>query len=112
MRYTEEAVDHLAQRIGQVQDFLGRRILVRTFPAICVTPRSAQRVGVCGAVCERAGCGLLLDVNNVYVNACNHGFAAADFLAGVPAALVGEIHLAGYEQDGLGADRHAWDGHR
>ena len=50
------------------------------------------------AMCARTGCGLLLDVNNIYVSATNHGFDALAYLAGVPADRVGQIHLAGHSQ--------------
>jgi hypothetical protein len=51
-------------------------------------------------VARRAGCGILLDVNNIWVNATNHGFDARDYLAAIPARSVGEIHLAGFEESG------------
>jgi hypothetical protein len=50
------------------------------------------------AICSRTGCGLLLDVNNVYVSASNHGFDALAYLSGIPAARVGQIHLAGHSR--------------
>ena len=58
-------------------------------------------------MCERTGCGLLLDVNNVFVSACNHGFDPFAYLDGIPAQHVRQIHLAGHSQgDGLLIDTH------
>ena len=98
MPYTEEAVELLAGRVRQVQDVLGRQILVENVS--CYVRFAADQLTeweFAAAVCERAGCGLLLDVNNLYVNACNHGFAATDFLAGLPLHLPQEIHLGGHD---------------
>ena len=98
--YTEEAIHHLAGRIKQVQDFLGRRILVENVTSYVSFRHSVMpEWAFVGAVLEEADCGLLLDVNNIYVNAVNHGFDPLDWLAAVPAQRVGEIHLAGYEHD-------------
>lgn len=98
MPYTEEAVEHLAVRIRAVQERLGRRILVENVACyLRYTQDSLSEWDFVRAVCERADCGLLLDVANIHVNACNHGFDAREFLAGVPAGRVGEIHLAGHQ---------------
>ena len=96
--YSEEAVECIADRIGQVQQALGRQILVENvscYVRFAVDQMSEWEFAV--AVCDRAGCGLLLDVNNIYVNACNHGFEASDFLRGIPEGLPQELHLGGFE---------------
>jgi uncharacterized protein (UPF0276 family) len=98
--YTAEVVRHLAGRIRQVQDYLGRRILVENASSYVEFAASElSEWDFVRAVAEEADCGLLLDVNNLYVNAVNHGFDPRDYLAAVPAERVGEIHLAGYDVD-------------
>jgi len=95
--YTRECVDHLVARIGQVQDRLQRPILVEN--ASCYLRYRADEmteVEFITAVARRAGCGVLLDVNNIYVNARNHGLDAQAYIASMPVGLVGEIHLAGH----------------
>lgn len=95
--YTRECVDHLVARIGAVQDRLGRQILVEN--ASCYLRYRADEMDEAQfvvTVARRAGCRLLLDVNNVYVNARNHGLDPWAYLAAVPVDLVGEMHLAGH----------------
>lgn len=94
---TRAALDHLAARIGEVQDVLGRRILVENVSSyLRFQADEMPEWDFLAALARRAGCGLLLDVNNVYVSAVNHGFDAATYLAAIPADLVGEVHLAGH----------------
>lgn len=94
---TEEAVEHLAARVREVQDFLGRQLLIENLSAYLGFAASQLREGeFLAAVVERSGCGLLLDVNNAYVNAANLGLDLAVFLADLPVASVQEIHLAGH----------------
>jgi uncharacterized protein (UPF0276 family) len=95
--YTEEAVEHLAGRVAQIQVLLGRQILIENLS--CYLSYRSSRLTeweFLAAVVERAGCGLLLDVNNAYVNSVNVGLDAAAFIDGLPAAAVQEIHLAGH----------------
>jgi len=110
--YTEEVVDHLADRVRQAQDFLGRPIMVENvscylqFEHTCMSEWEFV-----AAVAERADCDILLDINNIYVNAHNHEFSADEFLNGIPAHRVREIHLAGhtvkrYEQGAIIIDTH------
>lgn len=95
--FTEEAVAHLAGRIVQVQDFLGRRILIENVSSyLTYTQSEMTEWEFLAEVARRADCGLLLDVNNVYVSSVNHGFDPMDFLCGIPAQRVGQIHLAGH----------------
>ncbi|HEY7518064.1 MAG TPA: DUF692 domain-containing protein [Methylomirabilota bacterium] len=99
--YTEEALDHVVQRVLAVQERLGRRILLENVSSYLVyTHSTISEWEFLGAVADRADCGLLLDVNNVYVSAVNHGFAAEMYLAGLPADRVGQIHLAGHTDMG------------
>lgn len=97
--YTEEALALLCTRIDRVQDFLGRSILVENVSSYLRFAGAEMPEWIFLAeVARRTGCGLLLDVNNIYVSACNHGFDAREYLRAIPADRVGEIHLAGFEQ--------------
>jgi uncharacterized protein (UPF0276 family) len=95
--YTEESVAHLAGRVAQAQDLLGRQILIENLS--CYLSFKCSRLTeweFLAAVVERSGCGLLLDVNNAYVNSVNVGLDAVAFINGLPVGAVGEIHLAGH----------------
>lgn len=107
--YTREALDRVCSHVDQVQAALGRTILVENVSSyLRFLPEDMPESTFVAEVARRTGCGLLLDVNNIHVSACNHGYAAADFLAAIPAAAVAEIHLAGYEEvDGLLVDTHS-----
>jgi hypothetical protein len=99
--YTEEALAHVVARIGRVQERLGRRILIENVSSYLTFTHSAMpEWAFLAEVAERADCGILLDVNNVYVSAMNHGFAPEAYLAGVPQGRVGQIHLAGHSDHG------------
>jgi uncharacterized protein (UPF0276 family) len=106
--YTDEAVEWLAAQVRDAQDFLGTRLLIENVSAYVAFEHShLAEWEFLGAVVERSGCGLLLDVNNVYVSARNLGTDAHAFIDGVPAAAVGEIHLAGHAvSDGVLIDDH------
>ncbi len=97
--YTAEALEHLIPRISEVQDVLGRRILlenVSSYAAYQVTDMTEWEF--LAELSRRADCLLLLDVNNVYVNSVNHGFDADEFIRGIPIERVAQIHLAGHER--------------
>src|SRR5882724_1295855 len=99
--WTEEALAVVVERITRVQERLGRRILVENVSSyVTFTHSTMPEWEFLAAVAERADCGLLLDVNNVYVSAVNHGFSAEAYLDGVPPARVGQIHLAGHSDKG------------
>jgi uncharacterized protein len=99
--YTEEALAHVAARIARVQERLGRRILVENVSSYVAFRASTMgEAEFLAALAERADCGLLVDVNNVYVSARNHGFDARAYLAALPAARVGQFHLAGHSDHG------------
>ena len=94
---TEEALDHVVQRVQAVQERLGRRILIENVSSYLTFAHSAMpEWEFLVQIAERADCGILLDVNNIYVSATNHDFRAEDYIAGVPADRVGQIHLAGH----------------
>jgi uncharacterized protein (UPF0276 family) len=84
-----------------VQERLGRQILLENVSSyLTYTHSTLAEWEFLGAVAERADCGLLLDVNNVYVSATNHGFDARAYLAGLPPGRIGQIHLAGHTDMG------------
>jgi len=106
--YTRETLGHLAERVCAVQDALGRRILVENISTYYRFPESVvPEAEFLACLSIRTGCGLILDVNNVYVDACNHGLDARAFLRTLPRDAVGEMHLAGFERrGGLLVDTH------
>jgi uncharacterized protein (UPF0276 family) len=95
--YTEEALSHFVDRIQRAQEFIGRRILIENPSSYLeYTHSTLPESEFLVEVARRSGCGILLDVNNVYVSCRNHGWDAVAYLQGVPAGLVEEIHLAGH----------------
>ena len=95
--YTEEALDLVRRNVERTQETLGRRILVENPSRYLDFEQSTiPEWEFLAELAARTGCGLLLDVNNVYVSAGNLGFDAAAYLAHVPAQAVGEIHVAGH----------------
>jgi uncharacterized protein (UPF0276 family) len=106
--FTEEAIRVAAGKIRRAQDYLGRRILVENISSYLQHAASRlSEVDFLCAVAEEADCGILLDVNNLYVNARNHGLDPGRYLARIPAERVGEMHLAGHEDHGdLVIDTH------
>lgn len=105
---TAGALDLVAARVCAVQERIGRAILVENISSYVRWADSAMsEMEFLGELVSRTGCGLLLDVNNLYVNAMNHGTDAAAELARVAPGTVGEIHLAGHaDADGLLVDDH------
>lgn len=99
--YTEEALAHVVGRVQQVQEWLGRPMLLEnvssylTFAASTMTEWEFLR-----EIARRSGCGILLDVNNIYVSARNHGFDPDAYLAGIPREHVQQFHLAGHTDYG------------
>lgn len=95
--YTEEALRHVSSRIAQLQDFLGRQVLIENVSSYLQfdCSRLCEWEFVAGVASE-AGCGVLLDLNNIYVAAHNHGFDCHDYLRGIPPRVVQELHLAGH----------------
>jgi hypothetical protein len=95
--YTDETLRHMVDRVGQVQDFLGRQILIENVSSYLeFTGSDMPEWDFLATLARESGCGLLLDVNNVYVNSLNHGFDARAYLNGVPREAVQEMHLAGH----------------
>jgi len=99
--YTEEALDNVARRVHQVQERLGRPIALENVSSYVTFHASAMpEWEFLAEVSRRSGCGILLDVNNIYVSARNHGFDPRAYLAGIPADRVWQFHLAGHSDKG------------
>ncbi len=98
--HDEEALEVVAANIEQVQDALGRPILIENLSAYVGFARSTmEEPEFLAELVRRTGCGLLLDVNNVVVSAHNLGFDAAAYISRLPAHAIGEIHLAGHARN-------------
>jgi uncharacterized protein (UPF0276 family) len=110
--YTEEALVTVAQNVDQTQERLGQQILVENPSSYLTFVDSVlTEWDFLTALSQRTGCGLLLDVNNIYVSAENNGFDTTAYLDGIPGDAVGEIHLAGHSLEGDGEDRLLIDTH-
>ena len=107
--FTQEAVRHVAGRARQVQEFLGRRILLENVSSYVTYRHSAlPEWEFLAAVARESGCGILLDLNNLYVNSVNHGFDPMEYLRSIPGEFVGQFHLAGHTRmDGFLFDTHS-----
>nr|WP_315382846.1 DUF692 domain-containing protein [uncultured Sphingomonas sp.] len=106
--YTEEALQTVCDNVDAAQTALGRTMLIEN-PSSYIAFAGAEMSewAFLDALCARTGCELLLDVNNVFVSATNHGFDAHAYLAGIPAARVRQIHLAGHSRgEALLIDTH------
>lgn len=109
---TREALEHMVLRIDETQELLGRRLLVENVSSYLPLGQGEMPEHCFFAeLVERTGCGVLLDVNNAYVNQCNHGTSAAAFIAGLPVGSVGEIHLAGHTLQDYDGERVVVDTH-
>jgi len=116
--FTDEAVRHVAARIRQAQDQLGRRIAVENISYYAAPYQAMSELAFIRAVLDEADCDLLLDINNVYVNACNHRYDPVDFLRGLPRERVTAMHVAGHYDEapdlkvdthGAPVKEHVWD---
>jgi len=109
--YTEEAVNHVAERVSRVQDFIGRQMLIENLSSyITYCDDAMPEWEFLSAIADKADCYLLLDVNNIYVSSYNHHYDPIDYLEGVPAKRVWQHHLAGHSNDGnLIIDTHDQD---
>ncbi|KXJ55949.1 MAG: hypothetical protein AXW12_09280 [Thalassospira sp. Nap_22] len=109
---TKTSLAQLVDAINSVQDFIGRRILIENPTSYVPLPQnSIPELEFITEAAARSGCGLLIDVNNVYISAHNLGFDANAFIDAVPGDLVGEIHLAGHEEDANPDDNVLIDTH-
>jgi uncharacterized protein (UPF0276 family) len=109
---TEEALDVVCRHVEQVQSILGRRLLIENPSSYLQFKHSTiPEWEFISAVAARTGCGILCDVNNVYVSARNHGWHASAYLAALPKEAIGEIHLAGHALKEIGAQTLRIDDH-
>ena len=106
--FTDEAIGHVAARIRQVQDVLGRRIAVENVSYYAAPYQALAEIDFINAVLVEADTDLLLDVNNLYVNAINHGYDPQAFLARLPPDRIASYHIAGHfdEDNDLKVDTH------
>jgi uncharacterized protein (UPF0276 family) len=106
--FLPETVDWVADRIIQVQEAIGRQMAVENISYYAPAATEMSELEFINAVCERADCQLLLDVNNVHVNSVNHGYNPDEFLAGLPHDRVAYLHVAGHhhEAEDLIVDTH------
>ena len=95
--YTEAAVNHLADRIAEVQDYLGMQILIENLSSyITFCDDAMSEWEFISAIADKADCNILLDVNNIYVSSFNHHFDPIEYLQGVPRHRVWQHHIAGH----------------
>lgn len=106
--YTEMTINHVVERIKQVQDYLGRQILIENVSSYLTFKQSEMTEwDFMSEIVKRADCYMLLDVNNIYVSAVNHQFNPNNYLAALPRGRIGQIHLAGHtHQDHYIIDTH------
>lgn len=106
--FTDAAVAHVAERVRQTQDILGRRILLENASYYAAPGQEMSESEFICAVVERADCDLLLDVNNVHVNSINHRYDPYEFIAALPAERIRYCHIAGHfkEAEDLRIDTH------
>jgi uncharacterized protein len=99
--FTEESLEHVVERVEAVQETLGRQILLENVSSyLTFSDSTLSEWDFLAEVASQADCGILLDVNNIYVSARNHGFDAEAYLEGIPVERVGQFHLAGYQDKG------------
>ncbi len=110
--YTEEALRHVSARIAQTQDFLGRRILIENVSSYLQFKISQlTEWEFLAGVAAESGCGILLDLNNVYIAAHNHGFDTQRYIEAIDPRRVEEIHLAGHSRVEFGREQLLIDTH-
>lgn len=108
MPFTADAARHLAARVREVQDILGRQITVENPSFYCALMRDIDELDFINIVLEESDCLLLLDVNNVYVNSVNHQYDPVAFIRGIPGERIAYAHIAGHLRtpEGLLIDTH------
>ncbi len=106
--FTEEAIDHVVKRIDLVQDILERPMGIENVSYYAAPGQEMSEIDFVSEVLRRSDCGLLLDVNNIYVNSVNHRYDALDFLSQLPGDKIQYIHVAGHynEAEDLLVDTH------
>lgn len=109
--FTDEAVEHVAERILRVQDILQRRLIIENVSYYAAPGRQIDEIEFINAILEKADCELLLDVNNVYVNSINHGYDAKAYIDAINSKRIAYMHIAGHynEAEDLIIDTHGAD---
>ncbi|MBV1952411.1 MAG: DUF692 domain-containing protein [Cycloclasticus sp.] len=109
--FTEEAIDHVAQRIIQVQDILGEQIAIENASYYAAPGQEMEEIDFLNAVIQKADCKLLIDINNIYVNSVNHQYDAVKFLKQLPGERISYAHIAGHynEAEDIIIDTHGAD---
>ncbi len=109
--FTEEAVNHVVNRIKRVQDILEQRIAIENVSYYAAPGQEMEEIEFFNAVVNQADCDILLDVNNVYVNSVNHGYDAEEFLKAMPGHRIAYAHIAGHyvEAEDFLVDTHGAD---
>jgi uncharacterized protein (UPF0276 family) len=99
--YTDEAIEHVVERVKQVQDYLGRQLLLENVSSyLSYKVSHYDEWTFLNTIAEQADCLILLDINNIYVSARNHGFEPVDYLHGINKKFVRQFHLAGHSDNG------------
>lgn len=99
--YTEEAIRTVVANVSRVQEFLGRTVALENVSSYLTYQASEMKEEeFIVSIAKRSGCNILLDVNNVYVSATNHGFKAEDYIDAIPNDLIAQLHLGGYSDMG------------
>lgn len=110
--YNEETLNYLIQRIHYVQDYLGRQILIENITSYVQFSQSIiPEYEFITEIAKRTGCGILLDVNNLYVNSRNHSWNCDKYLQALPKESIQEIHLAGFSENKVDDDQVLIDSH-
>ena len=110
--YTEETLAIVCDHVDEVQEVLGRRMLLENPSTYVLFEQSTiPEVDFLTEIARRSGCGLLLDVNNVFVSATNHRMDARAYLAAFPLEMVGEVHLGGHDAEELPSGPRLIDAH-
>ena len=109
--FTEEAVDHVAQRIIQVQDIIGEQIAIENASYYAAPGKEMEEIDFLNAVILKADCKLLIDINNIYVNSVNHQYDPVKFMKQLPGDRISYAHMAGHynEADDIIIDTHGAD---
>lgn len=109
--FTEEAVNHVANRIQRVQDILERPLIIENVSYYAAPGQEMSEIDFLKAVIDQAKCDLLLDVNNIYVNSINHNYDAATYIKAIPSERIAYLHIAGHydEAEDLKIDTHGAD---
>jgi uncharacterized protein (UPF0276 family) len=106
--FTHEAVEAICRNVKRWREIVGVPLLLENISYLVAMPGELTEAQFLAEIVERAGCGLLLDLHNVYTNAVNHGYDALEFVAALPLDRVGQVHLGGgHDEDGYRIDSHS-----